>query len=421
MDVDFSAPIGARRPSRRARTRPLGPAPGPRRARDRPSPSGAERTRRGRVGVDRRGLVFRHNCLNDKLFWHISLGRIGHGAVIAGRVVRQPCEVRPRLLQRDQLPDRRPQRAIDRHLIAVPQLPLLRPVAVRRRHGAGPQVGRVGLLAPELAEPGYLLGHRLAQELDRRGVLLLRQREDDHAVAVVEARPVGEFGVVGRQQPGRGPGDRPGVVRVLVEPVARHHHQRPVVVRLVPAGGPRLQGALELAAGGDHAVDARGVQFEERLGAAWVGVGAGHGAVDAVEPLEVERVAGHLGAPPEPGALGLHGPGQPPRGDRGPLDEHGAGVALGFPVVEPGLALGLELGGVLAGEDDVLGPQAVLEAIELGDGLALGGGGAPGLLAVDSARFALLLGTHGWWPLGGGGISGWSLRAASRAFYRISS
>ncbi len=97
----------------------------------------------------------------------------------------------------------------------------------------------------------------------------------------------------------------------------------------------------------------------------------------------------------EPGGLGLDGPVEPPGGDRGPLDEDGAGVGGGPPVVVPGLELGLELGGVLAGEDGVHGAEAVGHAVELGDVLALGGGGAARFCAVDSARLALLLGTHG--------------------------
>ncbi len=135
------------------------------------------------------------------------------------------------------------------------------------------------------------------------------------------------------------------------------------------------------------------VHLEQAEGAAGVGGGAGDGAVGAVEAFEVEGVAGQFGAASEPGGLGLDGPVEPPGGDRGPLDEDGAGVGGGPPVVVPGLELGLEPGGVLAGEDGVHGAEAVGHAVELGDVLALGGGGAPGLLAVLTAGLSLLLGT----------------------------
>jgi hypothetical protein len=61
------------------------------------------------------------------------------------------------------------------------------------------------------------------------------------------------------------------------------------------------------------------------------------------------------------------------------------------PLADPGRPFGLELGGVLAGEDDVLGAEAVLQAVELGDGLAGVRGRAAGFGAVLSAGFALLV------------------------------
>ncbi len=83
----------------------------------------------------------------------------------------------------------------------------------------------------------------------------------------------------------------------------------------------------------------------------------------------------------------------------------------GPPVVVPGLELGLELGGVLAGEDGVHGAEAVGHAVELGDVLALGGGGPARFLAVLTAGLSLLLGTlHRRCP-----FVGWGRRATSRA------
>jgi hypothetical protein len=75
-------------------------------------------------------------------------------------------------------------------------------------------------------------------------------------------------------------------------------------------------------------------------------------------------------------------------------NQHGPRVAHRLPVVEPAPALGLEFRGVLARQDDLLGPQPVLQAVELGDGLALGGRRPPRLRPVVSARLAPLLGPH---------------------------
>ena len=114
------------------------------------------------------------------------LGRVGLGLVRGPRLLQGPRQVRPRLLEHHQLPDRRPQRPIDGHLVAMAELPLLRPVAVRRLDRAAAEVGRLGDQPAPLAEPLDLLGHRKAQGRDRRLVLGLGQREDDHAEAVVE-------------------------------------------------------------------------------------------------------------------------------------------------------------------------------------------------------------------------------------------
>ncbi|HEY2157779.1 MAG TPA: hypothetical protein VGH33_19270, partial [Isosphaeraceae bacterium] len=136
--------------------------------------------------------------------------------------------------------DRRPQRSIDRHLVPMPQLPLLRPIGIRRRHRTATQVVRLGGIAPHLAEPLELLGHGPAKRLGRGPVLVLRQRVDDHEVAVVEAGLGRELGVVGRQQPRRGRGQAADVMRVLVEPVAGQGHEHHVIIRPIPAGGAGL-------------------------------------------------------------------------------------------------------------------------------------------------------------------------------------
>ena len=163
-------------------------------------------------------------------------------------------------------------------------------------------------------------------------------------------------------------------------------------MRLVPPLGPALQRPLELAARGDQAVEAVGVELEQRDGGDHVDVGAGDGALDAVEAVGVEGVRGRLGPLGEEGGLGLDGAAEPPRGDRGTFDQDRTCVALWVPVMKPCLPFGLEFGGVLAGEDDVLGAEAVLEAVEFGCVLAGGRDGALGFRSVDPAGLLLCFG-----------------------------
>jgi hypothetical protein len=89
------------------------------------------------------------------------------------------------------------------------------------------------------------------------------------------------------------------------------------------------------------------------------------GAVDAASALVLEGVDRAVGRDAPVGDVGAGGAVEPPGVDRQPLDQDGAGPGRGRPLVEEAVAQGLELGGVLAREDDVLGAEAVLQAIQL--------------------------------------------------------
>ena len=105
------------------------------------------------------------------------------------------------------------------------------------------------------------------------------------------------------------------------------------------------------------------------------------------------------------GGPGADGAAEPPGGDGGEVDEDGAGVGHRPPVVAPAVELGLDLGGVLAGQPDLRGAEAVLQAVEAG------GGGVPGACAelrVTAIRLDLRAGGHG------GGLSFRSGVASSR-------
>ena len=107
--------------------------------------------------------------------------------------------------------------------------------------------------------------------------------------------------------------------------------------------------------------------------------------------LGVEGEAGVLGEPGAVRRLGADGAIEPPGGDGGARRQHGAGVGRRPPVVEPGVDLGPELGRVLAGEDELLGAEAVLQPVVAGP---VGPARSGALLRILAVGLDLLAARH---------------------------
>jgi hypothetical protein len=67
---------------------------------------------------------------------------------------------------------------------------------------------------------------------------------------------------------------------------------------------------------------------------------------------------------------------------------------FGVEVVEESRAEGVELFGVLGGDEKVAAGETVLEGVAAGAGLALAGAGSGGLLGVAAIGFDLTFGAH---------------------------
>ena len=76
------------------------------------------------------------------------------------------------------------------------------------------------------------------------------------------------------------------------------------------------------------------------------------------------------------------------------VDVEGFGGGLGVVLVHVFSDKGVVIGGVFAGDDDGFGVDAVLQGVEAGGGLALGGAGSGGLLRVGAIGGDLCGGCH---------------------------
>ena len=190
------------------------------------------------------------------------------------------------------------------------------------------------------------------------------------------------------EQGERGAG-RLQVLRLGPGLVAQQVEQPLVVVR--PRRPAALDGPGQLVPEADEAVDARDVRAEAVHGGDRVAGQEADGVLGGLAAGLVEVVGDVGGDVVEAGGLAAGGARELPGGDGGAEAEDGLGVALGPPVAEPGVVLGLEGGGVLAGDDDGGGAESVPEAVEAGPvGMARAGA----LQRVPAVGFDLLAGGH---------------------------
>ena len=90
------------------------------------------------------------------------------------------------------------------------------------------------------------------------------------------------------------------------------------------------------------------------------------GAVDPGGDLVVEGAAGVLGEPGAVGRLGEDAAVEPPGGQGGAADQDGAGVEAGPHSSNQASTSARKAAGSSPGQDDLLGAEAVLEAVEAG-------------------------------------------------------
>ena len=264
------------------------------------------------------------------------------------------------------------------HLVTVHQPKLVRDVsAAAASMGAATVRTRVAGLLATLAEPVHRLGRRPPQRRHRLLRLPLRQRP--------------AAGLARGQQPRRGDRHRAGGEQGGALGMAEHEHL-PGVEPLRPVGGAGLQRRVQFAPGPQEAVEAQAGGMEQREGRGGVVLEEVDGAVDGEVPLGVEGASGVVGESVAGGGPGADGAAEPAGGDGGELDQDGAGVGAGLPVVGEALQLGVEFVAVLAGEESVPGAEAVLEAVEAGEGGVPGPGTAPRVVAVG---LDLRAGGHG--------------------------
>ena len=178
--------------------------------------------------------------------------------------------------------------------------------------------------------------------------------------------------------------------------------------RPVPPRRPAPQRLPHLRPGLDQAVEGRGAGLHVAQGRRRLVVDQADALVDAAALVGLEGVGGPLGGDAAIGDVGAGGALEPPGVDGEPLDEQGAGEGLGVPLGEEAVAEGVEGGGVLAGEDELVGAEPVRQGVEP-DPLAVLR--PPRLRAVDPAGLALLLGPHGVSPSVGARARGARRRA----------
>ena len=364
-----------------------------------------DRPDRLRVGFGRRGR-FRPHRQDFRL--EIGFGRRRRVCRSRGQIGRpRVLRFAPLALQPPDLLERRPQHPVLRHLGPQSRRPR-RPAVEHRlfdRQLPIPTLGHLDLfqvrlqlddppprprqqLRPRRGGVGQAGEDRLDPDLElvRRDVhvrLIVLQAREDEGPRLVR-RAAGDV----RRQVER---DQPQHRRVLVPAVGLHprQRQRPPPLAVQPGAGA-FQRRDQVAPAFQHRAAAPRRAAERAEVPRWpeaqiLEVVLDHEGVRAVGLGPGRRdPAGHGGG------LGASDAVEPPRGLDGGPDEVALEVGAGVELVGPGVEAVLQRLGVLAGQDERRGAEAVLQAVQFGSRLARRGPRAGRLLAILSIDLAAL-------------------------------